>query len=69
MALILEDYICHASGQRVENCSSRYGFLNDERDGAIFIFKDIFDLVRRPCGSKQKKHFLDSVELELTSLI
>ena len=34
VALRFEDYTFHASGQRVENCSSRYKFLNNERDGA-----------------------------------
>ena len=40
MALRFKDYTFNSSGHRVENCSSRYSFLNDERDGAIFIFKD-----------------------------
>ena len=30
----------HASGHRVENCSATYYLLNNERDGAFFIFKD-----------------------------
>ena len=41
VALRFEDYNFHASGHKVENCSSRYSFLNDERDGAIFIFQKI----------------------------
>ena len=40
MALRFKNYIFHVSGHRVDNYSSRYSFLNDERDGAIFIFKD-----------------------------
>ena len=32
-----KDYTFHASGRRVENCSSRYSFLNDERDGANIV--------------------------------
>ena len=35
-----KDYTFHASGHRVKNCSSMYSFLNDERDGAIFVVKD-----------------------------
>ena len=38
MALRFEDYTFHASGHRVENCSSKYSFFNNERDGAIFLF-------------------------------
>ena len=40
MALRFKDCTFNSSGHRVENCFSRYSFLNDERDGAIFIFKD-----------------------------
>ena len=40
VALRFKDNNFHASDHRVENCSSRYSFLNDERDGAIFIFKE-----------------------------
>ena len=32
MKLSYKDYTFHASGHRVKNCSSRYSFLNDERD-------------------------------------
>ena len=40
VALGFKDYTFHTSGHRVENCSSRYSFLNDERDGANFhIYK------------------------------
>ena len=38
MALIFKDYTFLALDHRVQNCSS--GFMNDERDGTIFIFKD-----------------------------
>ena len=37
VALRFKDYIFLASGHRVENCSSWYSFLNDDRDDAIFI--------------------------------
>ena len=40
VALIFKDNTFNSSGQRVENCSSRYCTLNDVRDGAIFIFND-----------------------------
>ena len=42
MALRFKDYTFNSSGHRVENCSSRYSFLNDER---YFINQDILFLL------------------------
>ena len=36
VALRFKDYTFHALNHRVENCSSRFSFLNDEREHAIF---------------------------------
>ena len=59
VALRSKDYSFDSSGHRVENCSSRYSFLNDERDGAIFIFKDKESHITMPW---QVNDFLNSQE-------
>ena len=37
VALRFKDYTFHASCHRVENCSSMYSFMNDDREGAISV--------------------------------